>query len=174
MTEKMLALTMCCTFQRLPAYLSKLYVELKGSKNGLNFCLQGIIYPLLNPDMSGAAAQVDISNSNLSLQPGASTTVSVRFTPPAGLNKTTFPIYSGYIYILSNDAILLKVPYLGMAAAMRDMSVIDTGAVIAGATLPLIADGNFNIQSGEKTYTFMGASVPSIFLRLVGRSDRTV
>lgn len=56
-----------------------------------------------------------------------------------------------------------------MAAAMRDIKVIDTGAVIAGATLPLISDGNFNIQSGEKSYSFVGADTPSIFLRLVGR-----
>jgi len=134
----------------------------------VNGSVKGSFYPLATPGLIDAYAQATLGSTSVTVAAGSKITIPVKIAAPTSQNASTFPVFSGFIKLQSSDGAAYTIPYLGMAAAMFDMKVIDTGSAVAGATVPLIADNNLNIQSGAKTYTFTGSDYPNIFLRLVG------
>lgn len=113
------------------------------------------------------AASVWLSQSSITLWPGATTIVLLKFTPPSGLDASQFPVYSGYIEITGGSS-PVRVPYLGVAARMRDMPIIDASTYAFGIPTPIILDGQQNVQSGFQTYTFQNGDFPTAVYRLVG------
>ncbi len=85
---------------------------------------EAIPYPV---PLSKASASVSFSTATLKLAPGAIGAFSVTINPPTGLDAKTFPVYSGMIRITS-AADDMQVSYLGVAAALKDMQVIDTSS----------------------------------------------
>ncbi|KAG8907957.1 hypothetical protein FRB99_001465 [Tulasnella sp. 403] len=119
-----------------------------------------------SPVLSGASADVKFSKTTVKVLPLVPTTVTVTFTRPAGLDPATFPVYSGQIRIDSGQE-SLGVSYLGLAANMRDMQVIDTSTFFFGLKLPLVLNNkDGTIQSGPVTYTFQGNDYPLLYWRL--------
>lgn len=113
------------------------------------------------------AASVSIFPSSLTLWPGQSLLTTVKFTAPRGLDPQTFPIYSGFIKV-TGGANPVKVPYMGVAANMKDMPVLDPTDWYFGFNSPVITDVDGNIQQGPATYTFSNVSYPTVLYRLVG------
>ncbi|KIR33711.1 peptidase [Cryptococcus deuterogattii MMRL2647] len=113
------------------------------------------------------AASVSIFPSSLTLWPGQSLLTTVKFTAPTGLDPQTFPIYSGFIKV-TGGANIVKVPYMGVAANMKDMPVLDPTDWYFGFNSPVITDVDGNIQQGPATYTFSNVSYPTVLYRLVG------
>ncbi|WVF71604.1 hypothetical protein IAT40_006412 [Kwoniella sp. CBS 6097] len=113
------------------------------------------------------AATVKFSQSTVYLWPGATSVVLMQFTAPQGVDPKTFPIYSGFIQV-SGGSTPVQVPYLGVAAKMKDMPVIDPTPYYLGMNTPTILDGAGNVQTGTGNYNFQNGSFPSVMYRLVG------
>ncbi|WVQ82219.1 hypothetical protein IAT38_004347 [Cryptococcus sp. DSM 104549] len=120
------------------------------------------------PQVSNAAS-VKFWPSQLTLWPGQTAVVTLQFTAPKGLDAQTFPIYSGFIQI-AGGANTVQVPYLGVAAKMRNMPIIDPTPYYLGINSPTILDEEGDVQSGPATYTFSNTSYPTVLYRLVGGS----
>jgi len=70
---------------------------------------------------------INISATMFSLSPGASTNVTVQFTPQL-VNPILLPIYSGYITVASTasgDHGSLQIPFLGAAFNMTTLPIYD-------------------------------------------------
>jgi hypothetical protein len=128
------------------------------------------IYPLVTPGTSSRAASARFSRGKITLKKGQSASIYISFKAPT-LTASTFPLYSGFIGITSSRKESFSIPYMGMAASLYNLPVLDSGAEVAGATLPLVADANMNIQTGERTYTLAGDDYPVLHLRFTGESN---
>lgn len=60
---------------------------------------------------------------------GGEAKITVRCTPPEGVEKARWPIYSGYITLNSTNGDALSIPYVGNAGSMREGIIIDNEAV---------------------------------------------
>ncbi|KAK4687445.1 hypothetical protein P7C73_g2679, partial [Tremellales sp. Uapishka_1] len=118
------------------------------------------------PQVSNAAS-VRFSQSSFSLKPGQSNVITLYFTAPTGLDAKTFPIYSGWIQVAGGSN-TVQVPYLGVAAAMKNMPIIDPTPYYLGINTPTLLDQDGNVQTGTQTYTFANGDSPTALYRLVG------
>ncbi|PKS12304.1 hypothetical protein jhhlp_001604 [Lomentospora prolificans] len=81
--------------------------------------------PFPNPTVD-AAATLDFSEESVTLGAGESVTISVVPTPPQGVDPSRFAMYSGYIAINGTNGDNLSIPYIGLAASMRNVTIFDT------------------------------------------------
>ncbi|KDN39168.1 subtilisin-like protein [Tilletiaria anomala UBC 951] len=133
-------------------------------------------YPFAGPvPLVDAHASVSITPMTLSIDPGENQTIQVVFTPPSGPSPdpSTFPVFSGFIKVASsplNES--LTVAYLGLAAKMSSLKLLDTGnGVTKNYPLPAVLVGSTGkIQRLPRTYTFENGDVPVMQFRLVGGS----
>ncbi|KAG8697411.1 hypothetical protein FRC08_006543 [Ceratobasidium sp. 394] len=116
------------------------------------------------------AASVTIAPSSVTVQPGSSAQVTLTFTPPAGLDAKTFPVYSGFIQAKGSDGFSLHSTYVGVAAALKDMKVIDNTDAYFGVKLPLVTDKNGDAINTTTTYSMKGNDTPAMIYRLVAGS----
>lgn len=112
------------------------------------------------------AASVWLSQTSFSLRPGQTNIVLLKFTAPSGLDPTTFPIYSGWIQIAGGSN-TVSVPYMGVAAKMKSMPVIDPTPYYLGINTPTIIDNTGKIQSGTESYSFQNGDYPTVLYRFV-------
>ncbi|WRT66229.1 uncharacterized protein IL334_003182 [Kwoniella shivajii] len=114
------------------------------------------------------SATVKFSQSSITLLPKATWVVLMQFNAPTGLDAKQFPVYSGFISIQGGST-NVQVPYLGVAAKMKDMPVLDPTPYYLGMNTPTIlgADGNVQPSTGA-TYNFRNGSYPTVIYRLVG------
>lgn len=72
-------------------------------------------------------ATLDFSvNSTIAMAGGRSVVVTVTTTPPAGLDASRLPLYSGFVSIRASDGFNYTIPYGGIASPLRDVPVLDT------------------------------------------------
>ncbi|PTB65481.1 subtilisin-like protein [Trichoderma citrinoviride] len=76
---------------------------------------------------SNATATLTFSETNLTVPAGESVKIIVEVTPPQGLNASNLPVYGGYITLSGSNGESLVVPYLGVAASLKDSRSIDPG-----------------------------------------------
>lgn len=91
-------------------------------------------------------ASMSTNDRTLVIAPGQTKQFTVTFTPPQGLDPASFPVYSGNVLIESATE-ALSVSYLGVAASMKDMQVLDK------VNIALI-DRSGQVQNTTATYTF--------------------
>lgn len=116
------------------------------------------------------AASVTIFPSKVTVLPGSSVNVALTFTAPTGLDPKSFPIYSGFIQATGSDGSTLHSTYLGLAASLKSMRIIDTETNYQGARLPLITDKSNKPISAPTRFTMQDADVPLVVYRLVAGS----
>ncbi|KAJ6559547.1 subtilisin-like protease [Mycena capillaripes] len=126
----------------------------------------GSILPPLGPILlSTDYASVSFSGgSKFTLLPGQSHDVVAKIQPPAGVDATAFPVYSGFIYVTSGTE-SVHATYLGLAASLKDKQVIDNTDFIFGVDLPVFLDSQGNIQDAPINYTFAGGDAPTVLWR---------
>lgn len=125
--------------------------------------------PSMAPVMSSAAASVKFSSTKITVWPLIPAVLTVTFTPPSGLDASTFPVYSGQIQI-SNGKETVVSSYSGLAANLKDVPIIDTSKFYFGTlALPIVLGGNGVVQgiNSARTYTFNGTDYPLFYYRLV-------
>ncbi|KAF3911153.1 Cucumisin [Arthrobotrys entomopaga] len=75
------------------------------------------------PDLLQTYATVSIAPDTLDIKPGQSKRVVVRVTQPSGLDAARIPVYGGWVNIAAGGQDLLKIPYMGVGAAMKHATV---------------------------------------------------
>ncbi|KAG9048749.1 hypothetical protein FS837_012112 [Tulasnella sp. UAMH 9824] len=110
------------------------------------------------------AATLIFTPSTIKVPPGKKVPFVVHIKPPTGLDPKSFPVYSGFVRIASMKD-NLKVSYLGVAASMKDMKVIDRSPNYFDAKIPAILGKDGNIQEGPATYTLQGDDYPAVLWR---------
>ncbi|KAE8266055.1 hypothetical protein A4X09_0g6294 [Tilletia walkeri] len=106
-------------------------------------------------------ATVTVTPSQFTVAPGQSTTVTVTFQPPTP-NQDTMPMFSGYIkFKSSEDSGSLNVPYLGVAAKVRELPVIlkspkfNVPAIVDPASQdPVNGSATYNLQTEDQQPIF--------------------
>jgi hypothetical protein len=116
------------------------------------------------------AASINFYPSSFTLNRGNTQTITVKFTAPSGLDAKQFPIYSGWVQVTGGPT-TVQVPYLGVAATMKNMPVLDASDYEFGYNIPVIMGPNDTVQSGIQTYTFQGDDYPTAVYRLVSSHD---
>ncbi|KAG8936970.1 hypothetical protein FRC02_009107 [Tulasnella sp. 418] len=123
---------------------------------------EAITYPV---PLSKNYASVKFSTTSLSVPAGQTGIVIATITPPSGLDAKTFPVYSGHVRVSTTTEDLI-VSYLGVAAAMKDMKVLDETPYYFDVPLPVVLDGSGSPQSEPTNYTFQGDDWPLLLYRL--------
>ncbi|KAJ6603216.1 subtilisin-like protease [Mycena vulgaris] len=125
----------------------------------------GTIFPALGPvPISTDYATVTFNQGKFTLFPGETHTVVATIKPPKGVDATTFPVYSGFIYATSG-AESVHATYLGLAASLKDKQVIDNTNATFGVPLPIVLDSAGNVQDAPVNYTFVGEDAPTVLWR---------
>lgn len=104
----------------------------------------GAIYPApfpnsLDSKTEGASLAFDVE-SPFTIPAGGRQIIHVNCTPPATLDSTRLPVYSGYVVINGSDSSALSLPYMGVAGSMKAATVLDpeatylTGSEVINAT----------------------------------------
>jgi hypothetical protein len=114
---------------------------------------------------------VTIVPSNLILLPGQTGKVIVNISPPGGVDKARFPVYSGFI-LIDSPGETQRVTYLGLAAKLKDKRILDDDTQWIGAALPSITDGWDAPVNGPHNFTFTGDDYPGIVFRLAFGTPR--
>lgn len=129
---------------------------------------QAIHYPVpLNTNY----AKVSFSRKSLVVPAGGQATFSTTILPPSRVDPKVLPVYSGFIRVVRKDGLeMLNVPYLGVAAIMKNMKIIDRTDYYFGVPLPFVLDSAGNPQNASRTYTFQGNDYPTLFFRLLAGS----
>ncbi|KAK0476849.1 subtilisin-like protease [Armillaria novae-zelandiae] len=110
-------------------------------------------------------ATASFSHESFTLQPRESIDITVTITPPSGVDASTFPVYGGFIQVISGSEIV-HATYLGLAASLYDKQVIDDTDYFFGVDLPVILDADGSVQSDPTNYTFSATDFPSLLFRL--------
>lgn len=76
--------------------------------------------------LPNVAAEVSLSQSSVTLAAGASAAVTVAVTPPAGLDSTRLPLYSGFLSVSASNGDEFSIPYGGIGSPLRQVPVLDT------------------------------------------------
>ena len=124
------------------------------------------IFPADGPvPLSATAATVKVFPQSVTVFPGQTRSVSVQITPPTGLDAKQFPVFSGFLELANGDE-RYQVSYLGLAASLRDMTVIDDTDAFFGEAIPSLVDASGNLLDGPANFTFVGNDFPSAVMRL--------
>ncbi|KAJ7045910.1 subtilisin-like protease [Mycena alexandri] len=123
------------------------------------------IFPALGPvPLLTQYATVSFDTAEFTLLPGHSHEVVATVQPPSGVNTTTFPVYSGFIYVTSGNE-SVHATYIGLAASLKDKQVIDNTDFVFGVPLPALLDSFGNFQDGPLNYTLVGDDAPTVLWR---------
>ncbi|KAF9010760.1 pyrolysin [Cyathus striatus] len=126
----------------------------------------GTIFPAVGPvPLDTSSASVSIVPKSFTLLPGATLPVVAVITPPKNVDKSTYPVFSGFINIVSGTD-KTHVTYLGLAASLKDKQVVDNTDEFFGVALPAILDSNGGVQDSPTNYTFVGDDFPTVIFRL--------
>lgn len=89
----------------------------------------GDLYPAAfpNPTADGASATLALSDSTVEVPAGGSVNITVSATPPAGLDATRLPVYSGYITVnaTAGSGESFAIPYLGVVGSLHNATNLD-------------------------------------------------
>ncbi|KAJ3522214.1 hypothetical protein NMY22_g11986 [Coprinellus aureogranulatus] len=118
--------------------------------------------PLALADAAGSAT---ITPSTLVLEPGQSGEVEVSFTPPTGLDPTTFPVFSGFIQVATPSENPVHVSYVGGVGSLKDVTIIDTTEEVLNIPTPVLLDSNGEVQVSPTNYTFTEFDYPTLLWR---------
>lgn len=100
---------------------------------------EGDIYPApfptaLDAKVEAASLAFDVENP-LTIPAGGRKIITVTCTPPASLDGSRLPVYSGYIVINGSDSSALSLPYMGVAGSMKSTALLDASKTYLTSTL---------------------------------------
>ncbi|KAH8107723.1 subtilisin-like protease [Cristinia sonorae] len=141
--------------------------KLSHSPAGTALSLQpGTSFPADGPvPLSTQFATVKFSETSFTVHPGQTQKLTAHFTAPKGVDASVLPIFSGFIDITSADEIF-HVSYVGVAASLKNAKVVDTTDTFFGTNLPALGAPDGTFISGPSNFTFVGADIPTLVMRL--------
>ncbi|KAK8142743.1 hypothetical protein G3M48_008303 [Beauveria asiatica] len=78
-----------------------------------------------------ATADINLSQTSITIGAGQSTTVDVSAIDPKGLDPERLPLWSGWVSIQGSDGGNLTVPYLGLGGSLRSAAVLDPASELS-------------------------------------------
>ena len=123
--------------------------------------IQPNVYPV---PLSSDFATVSMPTS-VTINAGQSKSVSIQITSPRA-DASVIPVYTGYIQVTSDAGEVLAVTYMGIAAKLRDATILDNTDEMFGFKLPALLDAAGNSTTSVQTYDFKGQNYPTILFRL--------
>ncbi|KAF8714638.1 Subtilisin-like protein, partial [Rhizoctonia solani] len=134
----------------------------------------GGIQPYLGPlGLIDSSAVATIEPAEVIVPAGSSASINVTLSSPTALDKTQFPVYSGYIRATGSDNSTLQSTYIGVAAALKDMKIIDnTNAYFGDVQIPVVVSalGDPVPSNGSAVFTMSASDYPIVIGRLVAGS----
>ncbi|KAJ7497644.1 subtilisin-like protease [Mycena latifolia] len=122
-------------------------------------------FPVAGPvPVSADYATVTFNKGKFTLFPGQSQTVVATIKPPAGVDATTFPVYSGFIYAISGTE-SVHATYLGPRRFVERQVGTRQHRHYLWCPLPVVLDSAGNPQDAPVNYTFVGDDAPSLLWR---------
>jgi hypothetical protein len=113
--------------------------------------LQGSILPEIGPiPLSTDFASITFNGGKFTLQPGQSHDVVATITPPKGVDVTTFPVYSGFIFVTCSTK-SVHATYLGVATSLKNTHIVDNTDEIFGMDLPASSTCKGTFRMGPST-----------------------
>jgi hypothetical protein len=103
--------------------------------------------------------------STFTVPPGASQKVVVSFTPPAGLDASRYPLYSGFVEVTSSSE-SYHVSYIGLAASLKDHQIFDNTTTVVPYPSPSLLKNDTRLVQ-PTNFTFKDTDFPVIFWRFV-------
>lgn len=148
-----------------------------GAATGYTLPGNGSIFPAsFPPELHDDYASIDFSDgASFTLSAGERKIVSVTATPPAGLDATRLPVYSGYIAINGSDGSSLSLPYVGVAGSLQSATVLDTAGTyltssLGGSQATVSANHTFKLpppgHSNDTQYSTISAGLPQLVINL--------
>ncbi|KAK4443734.1 hypothetical protein QBC34DRAFT_198827 [Podospora aff. communis PSN243] len=83
-------------------------------------------------ELAAEYATLAFSPSTFTLAPGSREIISVKATPPTGLDARRLPIYSGFITISGSDGTNMSFPYIGAVGSLKNTTVLIQGNAWVG------------------------------------------
>lgn len=77
-------------------------------------------------DLVPETARLSFSTRTVTIEAGQSATIDVTATLPSDLTTSRIPVYGGYITLNATNGDSLSLPYLGVAASLRGLRVLNT------------------------------------------------
>jgi Fn3-like domain len=114
--------------------------------------------------LSNAAATVTTSPDSFTLAAGQTQEVVITIQAPSGVDKSRFPVFSGYV-LIDSPGETQRVTYLGLAASLKDKQILDPSDKWVKATLPAILNGTNAAQTASTNWTFAGNDFPRVAWR---------
>ncbi|KAF6763347.1 pyrolysin [Ephemerocybe angulata] len=115
--------------------------------------------------LSPTGATASISPQSFSLRPGQSREVTVQFTPPKGLDATTFPVFSGFIQVSTPSEVSVHASYIGSVGSLKSVKILDTSTRVLPYKMPSILDSKGLVQEVATNYTFSPNDYPTLLAR---------
>lgn len=148
-----------------------------GAATGYTLPGGGSIFPAPFPnELHNDYATLEfVSGTTVTLPAGQRKIVSVKATPPAGLDAKRLPVYSGYITINGSDSSSLSIPYLGVAGSLHSATVLDPALTYLSSSLdvrdaPVSANHSFLLpppgHSNDTQYNANSTDYPRLFINL--------
>jgi len=127
--------------------------------------------------LTTSSLKVTFNQEKITVRPKSKGCIVVTFDKPA--NNRTLPVYSGWVTITASTGEVLSVvsncnhrsrliglilpvfqPYMGVAAAMKDVQIIDNSDFYFVFNTPVVLDWFGDPQSEPTNYTFIGFDYP--------------
>ncbi|KAH6906334.1 peptidase [Coprinopsis sp. MPI-PUGE-AT-0042] len=121
--------------------------------------------------LTSAAATVTMSPKSFTLATGQTQEVVITIQPPGAVDKSRFPVFSGYV-LIDSPGETQRVTYLGLAASLKDKQILDHSDKWVNATLPAILNGTNAAQAISTNYTFAGNDFPRVAWRMAFGTPR--
>ncbi|KAK7711390.1 hypothetical protein SLS64_005413 [Diaporthe eres] len=149
-----------------------------GAATGYTLPGSGSIFPAPFPNelLDDYATLEFLSGTSFTLPAGQRKIVSVKATPPAGLDAKRLPVYSGYIAINGSDSSSLSLPYLGVAGSLHSATVLDPDLTYLSSSLnniddaPVSANHTFLLpppgHANDSQYNVNSTDYPRLFINL--------
>ncbi|EKM54703.1 uncharacterized protein PHACADRAFT_258717 [Phanerochaete carnosa HHB-10118-sp] len=128
-------------------------------QNGTSFFADGPV------PLSTDFATITLSESSVTVHPGQTQEITAHITPPSSADPSILPVFSGFIQIVSANE-TFHVTYLGVAASLKDVQVVDDTNVFFGIDLPVLTDPAGDLLTNATNFTFVGEDVPQLLVRL--------
>lgn len=148
-----------------------------GAATGYTLPPNGSIFPAPFPNelLDDYATLEFISGTSFTLPAGQRKIVTVKATPPAGLEAERLPVYSGYIAINGSDSSSLSLPYIGVAGSLHSATVLDPALTYLSSSLnindfPISANHTFLLpppgHANDSQYNVNSTDYPRLFVNL--------
>ncbi|EJD40984.1 subtilisin-like protein [Auricularia subglabra TFB-10046 SS5] len=122
-----------------------------------------------------APVTVLLSQTRLTLAPGATATVFATVVPPKNLDPRTLPLVSGWIEIQGSLGDRLQVSYMGVAGSLHDAQTISKGITVYAPDVDLPAlQTDTGPQKGPRNYTTDVYQLPQFIFLMAQNSGRIV